>query len=172
MKTICVTGHRTYHQLFKRDPSSLLWATKELCDAIDRAIDAGFTNFISGGALGIDTIFVQHVLVRRQIHPSIKLTIARPHMFQHKSWNEYDQYWHMVMLQQADYVFNVNSGDYEPHHNFTRNQWMVDRSDVVLAVIGSDVQRGGTFNTVRYATRKNKKVFYIYPDTHKTIWVT
>ena len=44
-----------------------------------------------------------------------------------------------------------------------RNKYMVDNSDLLLAVWNG--KKGGTANTVKYARKKEKEVVIINPDT-------
>jgi len=41
-----------------------------------------------------------------------------------------------------------------------RNRYMVDNSDVVIAIWNGS-QHGGAWNTIQYAKRKNKKIIYL-----------
>ena len=41
-----------------------------------------------------------------------------------------------------------------------RNEWMVDRADLIIAYIEHDY--GGAYKTIRYAQRKNKSIIYLY----------
>ena len=43
-----------------------------------------------------------------------------------------------------------------------RNRWMVDNSDLVLAVFDGK-KEGGTWNCVKYAKSKNKEIVVIKP---------
>ena len=59
------------------------------------------------------------------------------------------------IIKKADFVKEIND------HYFTgcyqvRNEWMVDRSNLVIAVFNG--QKSGTKNTVDYAKRKGVKV--------------
>ena len=59
------------------------------------------------------------------------------------------------IIKKADHVKEIND------HYFTgcyqvRNEWMVDRSNLVIAVFNG--QKSGTKNTVDYAKRKGVKV--------------
>ena len=47
----------------------------------------------------------------------------------------------------------------------TRNEWMVDKADVVIACF--DGTNGGTANCVNYAREKNKELIIIDPQGMK-----
>ena len=62
------------------------------------------------------------------------------------------------IIKKADLVKEINN------HCFTgcyqvRNEWMVDRSNLVIAVFNG--QKSGTKNTVDYAKRKGVKVMNV-----------
>ena len=48
----------------------------------------------------------------------------------------------------------------------TRNRNIVDETDILLAFppTKQEIIRSGTWSTIRYAKRKNKKIFIIFPD--------
>ena len=54
------------------------------------------------------------------------------------------------------------SEQYSPFCMQKRNQYMIDKSDCVLAFWNQDILQGGTVNTIRYAKSKNKHIeFFI-----------
>ena len=59
----------------------------------------------------------------------------------------------------------VDIGEYHPYKMQLRNQYMVDNSNIVLAVWNGS--SGGTANCVRYARSKNKEIIIINPDNIK-----
>ena len=46
-----------------------------------------------------------------------------------------------------------------------RNRYIVDNSDYVFAILNPKIKRGGTVQTVNYAIKKNKGIFFIDPET-------
>lgn len=65
-------------------------------------------------------------------------------------------------LEFADEVVDV-CDSYEGVWVFQkRNEWMVDRGDVVLAV-WDGVKKGGTWNAVKYAKAKKKRIERVNP---------
>ena len=70
----CFTGHRPEKlKLPERE------VRKRLEAEIQKAVYAGFTTFISGGAKGTDLIAAEIVLNHRQTDPRLKLICALPH---------------------------------------------------------------------------------------------
>ena len=57
---------------------------------------------------------------------------------------------------------NTYVGDYHPAKMDLRNRYMVDNSDLVIAVWNGT--KGGTCNCVKYAKKKDKSIIFINPD--------
>lgn len=115
---------------------------------------------ISGMALGVDTVAAEQALVL-----GIPFVAAVPFKGQEKSWSEEQQehYWTLLGLaQEVEFVSEENShgGIYQ-----IRNEWMVDRSDLVLAVWTGF--KGGTRNCIEYALKQQVPVYRLDPQTRK-----
>jgi len=155
MKTMCFTGHR---------PDKLPWGSDEtsesyrafrlkLMAAIYHAVEEGYAHFITGMAEGIDLMAAEIVLELRAARPDITLECALPYR---KNGSARFQ----RILQQADTITAV-SENYHSACMRMRNRYMVDQSDMVLAVYtGSS---GGTKQTIEYARAQGKKVQMLAP---------
>lgn len=104
--TCCFTGHR---------PKSLPWGyneksknfklfKKKLIDEINKAVDLGYTNFISGMALGIDMIAAEIILKLKKKSPNIKLECAIPCINQYKSWPDGSIKRYNKIIKKADKI--------------------------------------------------------------------
>ena len=84
--TACFTGHR--------DLSPLLIPEihKNISNALCQAYEAGYRNFLCGGARGFDTHAAMEVLLFRKSHPEIRLIIAVPCLSQADRWPSADRY--------------------------------------------------------------------------------
>ena len=142
----CFTGHR---------PDKMEFGEKEikplLEKAIDEAISKGFVTFITGMAMGADIWAAEIVLDRRKKNDDIHLICALPHpgFENRRSFTEKMRFSNII--KNADLVKEIND------HYFTgcyqvRNEWMVDRSSLVIAVFNG--QKSGTKNTVDYAKKQ------------------
>lgn len=161
MKTLCVTGHR---------PEGLPWKTNvedikctqfisTLKDYLSFAINNEYTHFIAGGALGIDTLFALTVIDLKQTYPFITLEIAIPCATQSKSWNSTDKSVYDYILSKADKV-TVLAPKYYVLCMQKRNEYMVDNSECVLCCFNG-TKKGGTYNTIKLAQRKGKKLLHV-----------
>lgn len=87
------------------------------------------------------------------------LEIAVPCPNQDLKWRKKDKLRYKAILNAASLV-NVVSEKYSDFCMQKRNEYMVDKSDLVLVVRNGERQ-GGTYNTLRYAQRKDKKLTVI-----------
>lgn len=155
-QTCCCTGHRPkgfpYRYGFD-EPKHKIYL-KMLEEKIKIAItEYGATNFISGMAIGVDMDFAEIVLRLRNTYP-ITLECAIPCPNQTLKWNDNDNLRYETILKRADNV-NIISERYTPECMLKRNRYMVDKSEVVIAVFNG-VEKGGTWYTIKYAKNKNK----------------
>ena len=146
-KRCCFTGHR---------PEKLNANEEEikqsLTIAIDSALAAGKRTFISGMARGVD-IWAAELVLRRRVEDSlIHLICAVPYPGFERRWSMQWQQRYQAVLEKADLVREItpsfSMGSYQ-----VRNEWMVDRSSLVIAVFNGEP--GGTKNTIDYARVQN-----------------
>ena len=148
---VCFTGHR---------PKGLPWGydeTKEICilfknvmfSIIEKAIINGYTYFISGMALGIDMICAEIVLELKKKYKNVMLECAIPCLNQENKWSIAQQERYRKILHKADIVHYVSKEEYSNTCMNDRNNYMVEQSDVVIAVWNGRPNRTG--NTVKIA---------------------
>ena len=149
----CFTGHR---------PDKMELGEKEikplLEKAIDDAITGGYVTFITGMAKGTDIWAAEIVLERKKRNKDLHLICALPHPNFESRRSMTEKMRFNNVIKNADLVKEIND------HYFTgcyqvRNEWMVDRSSLVIAVFNG--QKSGTKNTVDYAKRKGVKIGYV-----------
>lgn len=155
-KNCCCTGHRPKGFPFKYDidkhKHTVYLLTLE--EKIELAItEYGITNFISGMALGVDMDFAETVLKLRNKYP-ITLECAIPCPNQTLIWNNTDKLRYKSILKRANEIYLV-SERYTPECMLKRNRYMVDKSELVIAVFNG-IQKGGTWYTINYAKKTNK----------------
>ena len=149
----CFTGHR---------PNGLKrpgWLIKiDLEKEIKKAINDGFTVFISGMAQGVDIWAAQIVLKLREKGEPIKLICACPFDGFENRWDRKWQQQYKDILAAADLVRYICPG-YSRSCFQVRNEWMVDHSSRVIAVFNN--VPGGTFNTIEYAITRGVAVEFL-----------
>lgn len=112
---------------------------------------------ISGMSLGVDTWAAELC-----IKLNIPFTAAIPFIGQESLWKACDRRTYHDLLLEANDTIVVSTGSYAPYKMQLRNEWMVDNSDILLAVFNGST--GGTYNCVKYAQKLNKKIIIINPN--------
>lgn len=157
--TIAVTGHRP-NKLWGYNLNERHYI--ELQHRFEtELVNRGCTDAWTGMALGADTVFAHAVLALRDRGVDIKLHCAIPCQGHSSRWfaesvREYNR-----IVERADEAVIVTNAPYAPQLMQIRNEYMVDRADLVLALW--DGTSGGTGNCVRYAQRKGVPVAILNP---------
>ena len=159
-KSCCFSGHR---------PSKLPWGYDEsdprcvefkekLSAVIGAVYDSGIKHFICGMALGCDMYCAEAVIRLKKMHSDVTLQAAVPYRGQADSWNEYNRLRYDRIVDNCDEV-TVLAESYSPACMAIRNRFMVDNSSVLVACY--DGMSGGTWNTIRYAQKKDIEVIQL-----------
>lgn len=161
MFTVCFTGHRPnkFNGWGAPAPQYVLdWLEKY----IDKLIDLkDKITFISGAAQGVDQWAADIVLRKKKERPEkeICLTMAIPYDGFGDNWPHKARQKLKEINNKADNVIYVHQGKYiGPYLLQKRNEWMVDRSHIILAVW--DGSSGGTFNCIQYAKKEKVKIIH------------
>ena len=145
----CFTGHR---------PDKIKMSEKEiktlLEQAIDNAIADGYVTFITGMAMGTDIWAAEIVLERKKTNENLHLICALPHP-EFESRRSMEE---KMRFKNADLVKEINDYYFANCYQ-ARNEWMVDRSNLVIAVFTG--QKSGTKNTIDYANKKGIRVINV-----------
>ena len=145
----CFSGHRSLPEEMLHVIRTRLWT------AIVMAYQRGFRHFLCGGALGFDTLAAQEVLLLRELHPDVSLTLALPFRGQADNWNPAAQAEYRNILAAADEVI-YTSETYSKFCMQKRNRFMVDHSALCICYLTSPT--GGTAGTAAYALAQNREV--------------
>ena len=159
-KTCAFTGYR---------PSKMPWGYNEtdarcvefrfrLREALEYLIGQGYTDFMSGGALGFDQMAARIVLSLREKYPWIRLIMVIPFDGQADKWSREQRGRWLEIIEASDRVIRI-SHRYDKGVFFQRNHYMVENADLLLAAF--DGQPGGTAGTVAYAKRHGVRVVRI-----------
>lgn len=151
-KTVCFTGHR------KVPKDDLARIQERLWEEIEKLVLKGMTWFVSGGALGFDTLAASTVIGLKQAYPEIKLVFALPCRQQSRFWSGQEKAIYQGLLGKADEVI-YTSDNYFSGCMHVRNRFMVDKSAYCVCYL-TEVT-GGTAYTVRYAHEKGLKVISV-----------
>ena len=163
-KVCCFTGHRLQSLPFGFDENGegcVKLKTVLKAEIIKLFEECSVTDFISGMAIGVDMYAAEFVLELKNQYPQITLECAIPCENQSAKWNEptRDRYFDIISRCDKETLLQTH---YTPDCMQKRNQYMVDKTDYVIAVWNGT--GSGTGNTVRYAQKKGKEIIIINPN--------
>lgn len=146
-KTVCFSGHRKFF-----DPIAEIEAKLEA--EIRKCIESGMERFITGGALGFDTLAAQTTIRLRREFPQIRLFLALPcpSEDQTRYWKPTEKAEYKEILELADEV-KVLAKSYTDDCMFDRNKYMVNNSCKIIHYLRHN-GRSGTKQTVNYAQKQ------------------
>lgn len=129
----------------------------KICKSIDATLrELNPDQVISGMALGIDQ-WAANIAIKL----NIPFIAAIPFEGQERKWPVASQKTFNALLKKAAGQTIVCPGSYSPDKMQIRNQWMVDRCDILIAIW--DGSKGGTGNCVQYAEAVKKEIIRIDP---------
>lgn len=162
IRSCAFTGHRNMTTSDKRLASDIL--REMLADLID---NHATTEFYIGGALGFDTVAAVALshLKKDGYNGKFRMTLVCPHRGQESGWSEYDQAVYNALLPYFDTVVTI-ADKYISGCMKTRNQYMVDRSDLLIAYVDTARRRSGSVQTYNMAVRKGIPVINIFDRLH------
>ena len=150
LRRCCFTGHR---------PDKMELGEKEIKPLLEKAIDdaiaEGYVTFITGMAMGTDICAAEIVLERKKRNNELHLICALPYPGFESRRSMTEKMRFNKIIKKADLIKEINDHYFAGCYQ-VRNEWMVDRSNLVIAVFNG--QKSGTKNTVDYAKRKGVKV--------------
>ena len=164
LDTCCAfTGHRPHKFPWRYNEAdercvALRVALREQIVAL---VEAGVTDFYSGGADGVDCWAALIVLELRKKNSALRLHCILPHKGQADKWSSSAQERYHSILEQADSVEYV-SREYYDGCMLDRNRRLVESVGLLLAVYNGE-RRGGTAATVKYAQKTRRKVVILNP---------
>ncbi len=112
---------------------------------------------ISGMALGWD-----QAVVVASLNAKKKVIAAIPCIDQECRWPLSSQQRYRDLLDVCSIV-QVSNQPYFPSCMQERNEWMVDNSELVVALYNGDLS-GGTFNCLQYAKKQNKPIINLWSE--------
>jgi uncharacterized phage-like protein YoqJ len=147
MTTLAFTGHRP-EKLGGYGKNPL--AVAVVAAMREKIVELAPTKTISGMALGVDQWGAW-----LSVKMGIPFVAALPCAEQALKWSKAQRENYVKLFDLAESVF-LASKLYDPGCMQLRNEWMVDRCDVLLAVW--DGSNGGTANCVRYAEKVGRTI--------------
>ena len=173
----CFTGHRPSKLYgYSLEDKRYQILAKLLRKVVEQElISNGYSEFITGGALGLDTVAFFVINDLKRTYPNLKNILAIPYEDQFKKWTnpiDLDRYRRMKSL--ADEIIyvdkvigyensKVKEGVYHKDKLDVRNNYMVDTSNFFVSVW--DGTYSGTKNCIDYALEKGLCGYNINPKT-------
>lgn len=152
-KACCFTGHRP--EKCKGTEADI---RKQLNDEIRKAINDGFSFFITGMAPGVDTWAAEEVLKIKAEITGIELICAVPFEGVEKNRTPELQSRFREILNKADNITYI-CPKYTRWCFHARDEWMVNLAARVIAVFNGT--HGGTEFTINYAKKNNRDLVLI-----------
>ncbi len=163
IKKACFSGYRPDKLDFKLDIKDKKYNTliKSLSNTLISLIESGCSVFYCGMAEGFDLICAECIIKLKKKYKNIRLVCVIPFLehFSSIKYNWKNRY--KKVLEISDEVV-YSASDYHISAFQIRNKYMVDHSDCVITWY--DGKRGGTKNTLKYATAKGKRVINLNTD--------
>ncbi len=132
------------------NPSKIEPIKEAIRNAILEAISDGYIHFISGSAEGVDLYFTYIVVELKEEH-DLFLETAIPYRNCIKTKDKEFQ----RLITKCNAV-EIHSEEYSPSCYLIRNRFMVQSSDLIVAVYDG-IEKGGTLSTMRYAHAMERK---------------
>lgn len=158
MHTCAFTGHR------KIEASHMGKIENLLSRAVEFAYENGCRTFITGGALGFDTLAAKEVIRFRMSHPDVRLIIVLPCKNQSSAWSSSQVSLYEYTLVNADEIEYV-SDEYTDNCMKDRNRRLVELCDMLIAYVSRPYS--GAAQTVRMASNEGKVIYNLYPSLDK-----
>ena len=152
--TCAFTGHRSIAAAHRGSVGELVFR------AIEFAYGEGCRTFLSGGAIGFDTLAAREVVRFRLSHPDVRLVLILPCTDQDERWSQRDKDSYGYLIGAADevtYLADSYTADCMKKRNFA----LASAADIVIAYVGRSASGSG--QTVRMAERLGKRVYNLYP---------
>lgn len=141
--SIAVTGHRPPKLGGYNNTEGFRAIRRHMRDFLEEA-PSGEIELISGGALGIDLLWMQTGILI-----GFPVLAALPFKGYDGRWPDASRREYQKWLDKCREVVYVSPGGYHPAKMQTRNEWMVQRADSLVAYWNGS--EGGTSNCVAYA---------------------
>lgn len=144
-KRCIFTGHRD----LPPDPEPLRMA---LLDWIARLAGEGYTDFLSGGAMGFDLLAAEAVIALRPAFPQLRLVMVLPCPRQDRRYPPIDRERYQALLARADLV-RYTAQHYYQGCMLTRDRVLAEAAEFCLCYLTRST--GGTAYTVRQVVARD-----------------
>ena len=152
-KAVCFTGHRT----LCHEPRIIKDVLRE---QVALLVNAGYQNFLNGGAAGFDLLAAEVVVERKKLCHDVSLYLYVPYSSVFTGWTDAAKRLRAVSLEARN--VHITSPRPYKHTPLERDREMVAKSDLCVSYLRPDTTRGGTLYTVNQARKKGIEVIDLY----------
>lgn len=171
LKTCTIAGCRPtrFKWKYKENNEGCQRLKQQIREQLIMLYGQGVRRFYIGGSLGVD-LWAGEILLELKGQPEygeLELALVLPYARHDRDWDKRDRHRLSVLRQYcAEAVITGTEGE-APAVNFKRrNQYMINRSDCLLAVHNkSPKDRSGITQTVDYSRKKKLFIILIDPDS-------
>ncbi len=127
----------------------------ELRGEIENAIYNGYTRFLWGAALGVDTLAAECVISAKEKNPGILLVAVLPY----KEYNNFvNDFRYVNAINNSDEIITVGESKSMKMLKM-RDRYMIDNSSRIIAVYDERSNlKSGTYRALCYAKEKNIEI--------------
>lgn len=156
MKVCCFTGPRLHKLNFRNgeEGAECTNLKNKILKETETAYNRGCREFICGMAEGSDVFFAEAVITLKQKYKDIILHTVLPYNHNGEDRSEEEKIRFTNIIEQAD-IKECLKDTYSRGCFYERNRYMVDKSDLIIAVYSSS---GGTAYTIKYAVNCEKSI--------------
>ena len=148
--TCSFTGHRAIPDGMAK------YLLQRIKDGVNYLYSRGVKTYLTGGAIGFDTLAAKAVIECRNIHEDIRLILIIPCRDQARGWKQADIETYEHVKELADEAICLSEHYYNGCMHY-RNRYLIDNSGACICYLTRT--SGGTAYTVRYAKDKGLSVF-------------
>lgn len=148
--TCCFTGHRDIPVELEQ------YLFKRVLDGVEYLYSREVRTYLTGGALGFDTLAARAVLKYRESHKNVRLFVVVPCKNQTRGWSQDRIDTYNTINRFADKVICLSERYYSGCMH-QRNRYLVDNSSTCICYLTQ--AKGGTAYTVAYAKDKGLSIY-------------
>lgn len=165
---LCVTGHRPSKLPWRYNEEDIacLQFEKDLKEILEGYIKKGYKVFLTGMAIGVDTIFAETIIKLKKTYKSIKLVAVIPCLNQQEKWSESQKLRYKGILKKCNLKIIISKNYTQTCMN-DRNKFMIEHSSLCVAVWNGTPS--GTGNTILYAKENGCEVCLININKYEKI---
>lgn len=154
MKVCSFTGHR----VIKAEHAD------KLAGFLDRAIEFAYSkgcrDFLTGGAIGFDTVAAEEVVKFRASHTDVRFVLVLPCVDQDAKWSAAQKARYAELLSEADEVTYV-SRLFNSTCIKERNAYLAEHCDMLVSYVSH--RNSGSAQTAAMAKARGKEIYNLYP---------